>query len=116
VPGGGIHHVMHDGPARRSGVARPGDEFGHPPHAARSELAEAPRDFVKEARRGGVEVLFLGDSITDYWRSRGKTIWDENYPACGPPTSVLVATAPSRSCGALSTANSTGSRPRWSSC
>lgn len=36
-------------------------------------------DFVKIARKGGVDVLFLGDSITDAWRSTGKTVWAENF-------------------------------------
>lgn len=35
--------------------------------------------FVEEAQRGGIDVLFLGDSITDFWRSRGKKVWDENF-------------------------------------
>jgi lysophospholipase L1-like esterase len=42
--------------------------------------------FVQIARRGGVNVLFLGDSITDLWRydvlggsQRGKAIWDRDF-------------------------------------
>ena len=43
-------------------------------------------EFVSEARRGGIDVLFLGDSITDFWRSTnpergGKTIWDREFGA-----------------------------------
>ena len=35
--------------------------------------------FVKLARQGGIDVLFLGDSITDFWATRGKAVWDANY-------------------------------------
>jgi lysophospholipase L1-like esterase len=43
-------------------------------------------DFVQIARQGGVDVLFLGDSITDLWRydvlggiPRGKAVWDRDF-------------------------------------
>lgn len=49
----------------------------------------APRDanwvkrhegFVNIAKKGGVDVLFLGDSITDGWRGKaGKETWDKNF-------------------------------------
>lgn len=37
--------------------------------------------FVAEAKRGGIDVLFLGDSITDFWRdpNRGLPVWQRNY-------------------------------------
>ncbi len=37
--------------------------------------------FLAEARQGGIEVLFLGDSITDFWRDakRGRAIWDREF-------------------------------------
>lgn len=53
-----------------------------------SALKPAPRDanwvkrhegFVALAKTGGVDVLFLGDSITDGWRNRGKAIWEKNF-------------------------------------
>jgi lysophospholipase L1-like esterase len=42
--------------------------------------------FVAEAHRGGIKVLFLGDSITDFWRSTdpergGKAVWNREYAA-----------------------------------
>ena len=59
------------------------------PAAANPAIQPAPRDaawvkrhegFVAEAARGGVDVLFLGDSITDDWRrpgpNGGKAVWD----------------------------------------
>lgn len=36
--------------------------------------------FVEIAKAGGIDVLFLGDSITDGWRkNNGKPIWDERF-------------------------------------
>ena len=35
--------------------------------------------FVEIARQGGVDVLFLGDSITDFWRTRGSNVWNKYY-------------------------------------
>ena len=35
--------------------------------------------FVKIAKEGGVNLLFVGDSITDGWRGRGKAIWEVNF-------------------------------------
>ncbi len=35
--------------------------------------------FVKEAKKGGIEVLFLGDSLTKGWSGAGKTLWQEHY-------------------------------------
>lgn len=35
--------------------------------------------FVKQAKQGGIDVLFLGDSITDFWRNRGSNVWNQYY-------------------------------------
>jgi lysophospholipase L1-like esterase len=35
--------------------------------------------FVAIAKEGNFDLLFLGDSITDNWRNRGKAVWDENF-------------------------------------
>jgi lysophospholipase L1-like esterase len=42
--------------------------------------------FVEIAKKGGIDVLFLGDSITDFWRREqtekqvgGKKVWDANF-------------------------------------
>jgi lysophospholipase L1-like esterase len=56
---------------------------------ANTAIEPVPRDdawvkrhegFVAEARQGGIDVLFMGDSITDFWRNRGKAVWDREYP------------------------------------
>jgi lysophospholipase L1-like esterase len=35
--------------------------------------------FVNLARAGGIDLLFLGDSITDFWRNRGSNVWNQCY-------------------------------------
>jgi lysophospholipase L1-like esterase len=60
--------------------------------AGNTALIPAPRDFptnwlsrheayVAEAKKGGVDLLFLGDSITDGWRwgTGGSKIWPKLY-------------------------------------
>jgi len=59
-------------------------------HTANSALIPATRTnptnwlarhegFVKEAKKGGVEILFMGDSITDMWRTKGSNVWSKFY-------------------------------------
>jgi lysophospholipase L1-like esterase len=57
---------------------------------ANTAIEPVPRDarwvqrhegFVKIAQQRGVDLLFLGDSITDFWATRGKAVWDANYGA-----------------------------------
>lgn len=56
--------------------------------AQNTALIPEPRDahwvarhegFVREAQKGGIDLLFLGDSITDFWRNRGSNVWNEYY-------------------------------------
>ncbi|HSU53262.1 MAG TPA: platelet-activating factor acetylhydrolase IB subunit [Candidatus Dormibacteraeota bacterium] len=35
--------------------------------------------FVKQAKNGGIDLLFMGDSITDGWRTKGKNVWNKSY-------------------------------------
>ena len=35
--------------------------------------------FVAEAQKGGIDILFLGDSITDFWRNQGSNVWNQYY-------------------------------------
>lgn len=35
--------------------------------------------FVKQAKAGGIDLLFMGDSITDNWRNRGNAVWEKYY-------------------------------------
>jgi hypothetical protein len=38
-------------------------------------------DFLQIARRGAgnIDVLFVGDSITDFWLTTGREVWDKNF-------------------------------------
>jgi len=56
--------------------------------AENTAIQPAPRDakwverhegFVAEAKKGGIDLLFLGDSITDGWRTKGKAVWEKQY-------------------------------------
>jgi lysophospholipase L1-like esterase len=35
--------------------------------------------FVSQVKQGGVDILFMGDSITDFWRNRGSNVWNQYY-------------------------------------
>jgi len=35
--------------------------------------------FVQEAQKGGIDILFMGDSITDGWRGHGLNVWNKYY-------------------------------------
>lgn len=56
--------------------------------AANTATQPMPRDeawlrrhegFVAEARRGGIDVVFLGDSLTDLWRREGRAAWEKHF-------------------------------------
>lgn len=56
--------------------------------SANTAIEPVPRDekwvgrhdgFVQIAKAGGVDVLFVGDSITDGWRTKGKLLWDGHF-------------------------------------
>jgi lysophospholipase L1-like esterase len=37
------------------------------------------QSYVAVARKGGIDLLFVGDSITQGWPSTGKSVWDATY-------------------------------------
>ncbi len=55
------------------------------PNAATNPVPRDPKwvarheGFVQEAQKGGVDILFMGDSITDAWRNRGVNVWNQYY-------------------------------------
>lgn len=62
--------------------------FGASTAAANTATQPVPRDeawlrrhedFVAEARRGGIDVVFLGDSLTDLWRREGCAAWEKHF-------------------------------------
>ena len=56
--------------------------------AANSATNPVPRDsawvrrhngFVAQAKANRIDLLFMGDSITDFWRTRGSNVWVKYY-------------------------------------
>jgi lysophospholipase L1-like esterase len=56
--------------------------------ASNSATNPVPRDsawvkrhegFVAHAKTNRIDILFMGDSITDNWRSRGSNVWNQYY-------------------------------------
>ena len=41
--------------------------------------AARQKAFLERAKDKGIQLVFLGDSITDFWQNRGKTVWDQFY-------------------------------------
>jgi lysophospholipase L1-like esterase len=62
------------------GAARP-PVSATQPAAARGNNATRHNDFLQIARRGAgnIDVLFVGDSITDGWSTTGREVWDKNF-------------------------------------
>jgi lysophospholipase L1-like esterase len=63
-------------------VARAADSKSNP------AATPAPRDpdwvkrheaFADIAKKGGIDLLFMGDSITNRWRNAGKDSWEKNF-------------------------------------
>jgi hypothetical protein len=60
------------------------------------------RGFVDIVRKGGIDVLFIGDSMTNFWRNRGKAVWHQcrapsnvaNFGINGDRTHQVLWTAP----------------------
>jgi lysophospholipase L1-like esterase len=40
---------------------------------------ERHQQFLEIAKAGNIDLLFLGDSITDGWRSTGKAVWEQYF-------------------------------------
>lgn len=35
--------------------------------------------YLQEAKKGPYDIVFLGDSITDFWHDKGSNVWNEYY-------------------------------------
>jgi len=56
------------------------DQPGATPTPKSGGWLKRHESFVEEAKKGGFEVLFQGDSITDGWRNgKAKPIWDATF-------------------------------------
>jgi lysophospholipase L1-like esterase len=45
----------------------------------RHEWLKRHESFVDIARQDNFDLLFIGDSLTDFWRTRGKAVWERNF-------------------------------------
>jgi lysophospholipase L1-like esterase len=52
---------------------------GTVPDFRRGAWMDRHESFVAEARKGGIDLLFVGDSITDSWRGTGRAVWNERF-------------------------------------
>src|SRR5204862_288959 len=56
------------------------DQAGAKPESKPGGWMKRHESFVEEAKKGGFDVLFQGDSITDGWRNGAqKKIWDATF-------------------------------------
>src|SRR5690606_25128023 len=67
-----------------------GARRGAPSGPPQPATVPAPRDdgrhrtYVEIARRGDINLLFVGDSITDGWRIAGQPLWDQHFAPLKP--------------------------------
>ena len=60
-------------------AAAAGEAAGPAPTIPAEKDPNRHAEFLTIAKAGGVDLLFLGDSITDGWRAGGKTVWDKYF-------------------------------------
>lgn len=60
-------------------TTRPSSESAIEPRPRDAKWVQRHEGFVKIAKQGGVDLLFMGDSITDGWRGGGKKVWQANF-------------------------------------
>ena len=49
------------------------------PRTAPTNWVARHEGFLAEAKQGKFDLVFIGDSITDGWRTRGREVWDKFY-------------------------------------
>jgi lysophospholipase L1-like esterase len=52
--------------------------------APQARFMKLHESFLKRAKDGPIGLLFLGDSITEGWGTRGKQVWEKAYPQYDP--------------------------------
>ena len=68
-------------------VTKPAAPAKPTPKSRKAEDASTPapvnagrqKAFLDRAKDKGIQLVFLGDSITDFWQKRGKAVWEEYY-------------------------------------
>jgi lysophospholipase L1-like esterase len=64
-------------PRGRGGPALPANQ-----PAARDDARH--KGFVEIAQRGNIDLLWVGDSITDWWARGGQQVWEQNFASLKP--------------------------------
>lgn len=64
---------------KKSAAATPSPKFDKDGKTPNPGFIKTHESYVETAKKGGVDVLFLGDSITAGWRKNGKDVWDKNF-------------------------------------
>lgn len=57
------------------------DKDGVTPHVG---FMKNHKKFVQQAKQGGIDLLFLGDSITAGWAGNGREVWAKQYAKRNP--------------------------------
>ncbi len=71
-------------PATAKKPAVPVDASAAIPKAGNAKFFEMHEKFLQRAKAGPIGVLFLGDSITEGWATRGKEVWQTYYEKYQP--------------------------------
>jgi lysophospholipase L1-like esterase len=67
------------GQALAAADASAGDGSGPRPTIPVEKDPARHQEFLEVAKTGDIDLLFLGDSITDFWRGTGKEVWDADF-------------------------------------
>ena len=70
---------------------------------------------VARIQQGPVDLLFIGDSITQGWEEDGRRVWDAYYGHRQAVNLATTAIAQRMCCGGCSRENSTALLPSWPS-
>lgn len=64
---------------KRSVAATPAPKFEKDGKTPQAGFVKRHEGFLDIAKKGGVDVVFFGDSITDGWRGSGKDVWAKSF-------------------------------------
>lgn len=62
-----------------AGCKRKGDDVSQKQIQAVETYRKKHEAFVKSGKEKPVELLFIGDSLTEYWLHEGRDVWDAEY-------------------------------------
>lgn len=68
-----------DGAAQDKDKAKPKENDAVKPVPREGNWMKRHESFVERSKKGNVDVLFVGDSITQGWEGNGKKVWAEKF-------------------------------------